>query len=106
MNKEQEIIKNLQSCIDRQKEEIERLTLSEREAYKQLERGNERMMAIIAEEREDAIKEVAREIFEEIDKVIKEHSQGYCCDWYLYELIDKLKEKYTKGGERYERKAD
>ena len=42
--------------------------------------------------------EVAREIFEEIDKVIKEHSQGYCCDWYLYELIAELKKKYTEGG--------
>lgn len=41
--------------------------------------------------------EVAREIFEDIDKAIKEHSQGYCCDWYLYELIDKLKKKYTEG---------
>lgn len=41
--------------------------------------------------------EVAKEIFEEIDKAIKEHSQGYCCDWYLYELIDKLKKKYTEG---------
>ena len=40
--------------------------------------------------------EVAREIFEEIDKAVKEHSQGYCCDWYLYELIDKLKKKYTE----------
>ena len=40
--------------------------------------------------------EVAREIFEEVDKAIKEHSQGYCCDWYLYELIDKLKKKYTE----------
>ena len=62
MNKEQELIKSLQSCIDRQKEEIERLTLSEREAYKQLERGNERMMAIIAEEREDAVKEFVKEL--------------------------------------------
>ena len=55
-------IKAALDLIIRQKEEIERLTLSEREAYKQLERGNERMMAIIAEEREDAIKEVAKEL--------------------------------------------
>ena len=41
--------------------------------------------------------EIAKEIFEEIDEVIKEHSQGYCCDWYLYELIAELKKKYTKG---------
>ena len=39
--------------------------------------------------------EVAREIFEEIDKIVTEHSDGYCCDWYLYELIAELKKKYT-----------
>lgn len=43
-----------------------------------------------------AFKKQPREIFEEIDKVIKEHSQGYCCDWYLYELIAELKKKYTE----------
>lgn len=40
--------------------------------------------------------EVARVIFEELDKVMKEHKDGFCCDWYLYELIDKLKKKYTE----------
>ena len=52
----------------------------------------------LKQELDKAKGEVAREIFEEIDKVIKEHSQGYCCDWYLYELIAELKKKYTEGG--------
>ena len=70
MNKEQEIIKNLQSCIDRQKEEIERLTLSEREAYKQLERGNERMAAIIKAEIKEFAEDVKLEFYKEFDEII------------------------------------
>ena len=70
MNKEQELIKNLQSCIDRQKEEIERLTLSEREAYKQLERGNERMMAIIKAELKEFAEDVKLEFYKEFDEII------------------------------------
>ena len=38
-------------------------------------------------------------IFEEIDELVKEHSQGYCCDWYLYKLIAELKKKYTENDE-------
>ena len=70
MNKEQEIIKSLQSCIDRQKEEIERLTLSEREAYKQLERGNERMAAIIKAEIKEFAEDVKLEFYKEFDEII------------------------------------
>ena len=70
MNREQEIIKNLQSCIDRQKAEIERLTLSEREAYKQLERGNERMMAIIKAELKEFAEDVKLEFYKEFDEII------------------------------------
>ena len=51
----------------------------------------------LKQELDRAKADVAREIFEELDKVIKEHSQGYCCDWYLYELIAELKKKYTEG---------
>ena len=93
MNKEQEIIKNLQSCIDRQKAEIERLTLSEREAYKRLERGNERMMAIIAEEREDAIKEFAERLLDKYDIWTESDETEYR---YVEELVDNLVKEMTK----------
>ena len=41
-------------------------------------------------------KEVAREIFDELDKVVREHKEGFCCDWYLYERYTELKKKYTE----------
>ena len=41
-------------------------------------------------------KEVAMEIFDEFDKIIKEHKDGFCCDWYLYEKYAELKKKYTE----------
>lgn len=41
-------------------------------------------------------REVAREIFAELDKVIKEHKDGFYCDWYMHERYAKLKKKYTE----------
>ena len=43
--------------------------------------------------------EVAMELFAELDKVIREHKEGYCCDWYMYEKHAELKKKYMKKDE-------
>ena len=100
MNREQELIKSLQSCIDRQKEEIERLTLSEREAYKQLERGNERMMAIIKAEIKEFAEELKKRKYQSSDWSHGEHP-------YVVEEsdIDDVLDDMI-GGSDDERKAD
>lgn len=42
--------------------------------------------------------DVAREIFAEIDAlVVRKHSAGDACDWWLYKKIDEIKKKYTEG---------
>lgn len=57
----EELYDEILSLINRLKAEVERLTLSEREAYNQLEKGNARMNAIIEAE----IKEFADKLRED-----------------------------------------
>ena len=41
--------------------------------------------------------DVAREIFEAVDKLLWQHSRGDLADKYFYIAIDELKKKYTEG---------
>ena len=43
--------------------------------------------------------EVVREIFEEIDDLMIDHARGDIDNHWLYVGIEKLKKKYTEGGE-------
>ena len=68
---------------------------SEVDLYKKLNDELEDELASTYDKLENAKTEVVREIFEEIDKTIKEHKEGFCCDWYMYEKYAELKKKYT-----------
>lgn len=84
-------IKAALDLISRLKAEVERLTLSEREAYNQLEKGNARMNAIIDAE----IKEFAEKVKKELcgDGYLEIEDDIFC------KTIDELVIEASKGGE-------
>lgn len=59
-------------------------------------RAMDGLKAVLEERAEDKV-EVAREIFEEIDYVTKEHASGDIDDHWLYVRLAELKKKYTGG---------
>ena len=38
-----------------------------------------------------------KQFLKELDEIFKEHKDGFCCDWYLYEKYAELKKKYTEN---------
>ena len=83
------IQKDIYDFVYRLKAEVERLTLSERDAYKQLEKGNARMNAIIEAEKTEAIKEFTEEL-----KKHKIKPEFPWDDYYIYEsVIDDVAQK-------------
>ena len=77
----QALMKNALNLIIRQTADIEALKDS-----------NEHLAVMLME----AKTEVAREIFEEIDKLIEEHAHGFFDDKYFYSAVAELKKKYTE----------
>lgn len=40
-----------------------------------------------------------KQFLKELDEIFKEHKDGFCCDWYLYEKYAELKNKYKEQEE-------
>ena len=60
--------------------------------YSDLEKDKDELFAWV----NDKKTEVAREIFEALDKLMKEHKEMFFCDWYLYEKYTELRKKYVE----------
>ena len=65
-------------------------------ARKEIERLKDYNTGVAFNHYFDGRKEVAREIFEEIDELIFQHGRGDLADKYFYLAMDELKKKYTE----------
>lgn len=45
------------------------------------------------------VSNVVEEIFKDFDKIMREHKEGFCCDWYMYKKYAELKKKYKEDTE-------